>query len=147
MILLGNGGGGGGGGLSSSSDLGGGGDGDSSEEDDDGAASDDSEIDVHRPVSPCNVVFVGANVDTGRSSLRSKSKTKKVRHLVLVLSKLVELEICFRGHHFFSLDLWGTEISRSHLLAVGVETYLFVPDQEKENRRYFPVIYARMWAA
>ena len=40
--------------------------------------SDDSDIDVHRPVPPCNVVFVGANVDTGKSSLRSKARPKKV---------------------------------------------------------------------
>ena len=38
----------------------------------------DSDVDHTRPVSPCNVVFVGANVDTGRSSIRSKAKNKKV---------------------------------------------------------------------
>lgn len=41
--------------------------------------SDDSEIDVHRPVSPCNIVFVGANVATGKSSIRHRGKQKKVR--------------------------------------------------------------------
>ncbi len=40
--------------------------------------SDDSDVDVNRPVSPCNVEFVGANVDTGKSSIRSKAKKKKV---------------------------------------------------------------------
>ena len=38
----------------------------------------DSDVDVHRPVSPCNVVFVGANVDTGKSSIRQRPKAKKV---------------------------------------------------------------------
>ncbi len=42
--------------------------------------SEDSEIDVHRPVSPCNVTFVGANANTGgKSSLRSRRpRDKKV---------------------------------------------------------------------
>jgi hypothetical protein len=33
-----------------------------------------------RPVSPCNVVFVGDNVVPAKSSLSSKPKTKKVKY-------------------------------------------------------------------
>ena len=46
---------------------------------DDGDASDVEEVDATRPVSPCRVTFVGANVVHGKSSLRSKTKTKKVK--------------------------------------------------------------------
>jgi hypothetical protein len=45
---------------------------------DDTDNSDVDDIDDTRPVSPCNVTFVGANIVHGKSSLRSKSKTKKV---------------------------------------------------------------------
>lgn len=48
-------------------------------ESDDSDSSDDSHVDVDRPVSPCNVTFVGANITTGKSSLRSKPKERKVR--------------------------------------------------------------------
>ena len=40
--------------------------------------TDDSDVDANRPVSPCNFTFVGANTATGKSSLRSKPKAKKV---------------------------------------------------------------------
>jgi len=68
VILLGNGLGG-----SSSADGGA-----SSEDDEDGQDSENSDYDVHRAVSPCRVTFVGANAGTGKSSLRSKPKDKKV---------------------------------------------------------------------
>eukprot|EP00094_Tigriopus_californicus_P011994 TCALIF_11588-PA protein Name:"Protein of unknown function" AED:0.19 eAED:0.23 QI:0/0.2/0.16/0.66/0.6/0.66/6/0/1565 len=41
--------------------------------------SDDSEIDVHRPVSPCNFIVLGANVKTEKSSIRSKSRPMKIQ--------------------------------------------------------------------
>jgi hypothetical protein len=43
-------------------------------------AADKKEADV-RPVSPCNVTFVGDNVVLAKSSLSSKPKTKKVMRL------------------------------------------------------------------
>ena len=46
---------------------------------DDADESDAEEVDHSRPVSPCRVTFVGANVVHGKSSIRSKSKTKKVK--------------------------------------------------------------------
>lgn len=49
------------------------------EEEEEETADDDEVDDPDRPVSPCNVTFVGANVNTGKSSMRSKPKTKKVR--------------------------------------------------------------------
>ena len=45
---------------------------------DDADDSDVEEVDHHRPVSPCRVSFVGANVVYGKSSLRSKPKSNKV---------------------------------------------------------------------
>ena len=45
---------------------------------DDTDNSDADDIDHTRPVSPCNVTFIGANVVHGKSSLRSKTKAKKV---------------------------------------------------------------------
>ena len=45
---------------------------------DDTDNSDADDIDHTRPLSPCNVTFVGANVVYGKSSIRSKTKTKKV---------------------------------------------------------------------
>ena len=72
VILLG-GGGGGGGGSGTTDSIGS----SSSSSSDD--SDEDSDIDVHRPVSPCNFTVIGANVTTGKSSLRSKARTKKVR--------------------------------------------------------------------
>lgn len=51
------------------------------DEDDDDSDGDttDSECDVNRPVSPCKIVFVGANAkDAGKSSIRNIQKSKKV---------------------------------------------------------------------
>ena len=39
----------------------------------------DSDSGLGGSVPPCSVTFVGANVQTGKSSLRSKSKDIKVR--------------------------------------------------------------------
>ena len=46
--------------------------------DGDTSSDTDSDVDANRPVSPCNFVFIGANTATGKSSLRSKPKAKKV---------------------------------------------------------------------
>ena len=70
---------------------GGGGDVDSDEEDRTSSStysdSEDSEVDVDRPVSPCNFTFIGANVSTGKSSLRSKPKDKTVKKIHFFRSK------------------------------------------------------------
>lgn len=58
--------------------------GDNSSSTTDDTDNDSDEFDVHRPVSPCNLIVIGANVDVGKSSLRSKSKTKKVRITLIV---------------------------------------------------------------
>ena len=55
------------------------------EDDDDEGVDDDQESDsdsgLGGSVPPCSVTFVGANVSTGKSSMRSKSRDKKVSHL------------------------------------------------------------------
>jgi hypothetical protein len=54
------------------------------EDDDDEGVDDDQESDsdsgLGGSVPPCSVTFVGANVSTGKSSMRSKSRDKKVSH-------------------------------------------------------------------
>ena len=53
------------------------------EDDDEGVDGDEVESDsdsgLGGSVPPCSVTFVGANVTTGKSSMRSKSRDKKVR--------------------------------------------------------------------
>ncbi|TRY62873.1 hypothetical protein TCAL_15202 [Tigriopus californicus] len=58
--------------------------------------SDDSEIDVHRPVSPCNFIVLGANVKTEKSSIRSKSRPMKISGLPTVGQELSPQQMC---HH------------------------------------------------
>ena len=41
----------------------------------------DSDSGLGGSVPPCSVTFIGANVSTGKSSMRSKSRDKKVCHI------------------------------------------------------------------
>ena len=54
-------------------------------EDDDEGVDDEVESDsdsgLGGSVPPCSVTFIGANVSTGKSSMRSKSRDKKVCHI------------------------------------------------------------------
>ena len=54
-------------------------------EDDDEGVDDEVESDsdsgLGGSVPPCSVTFIGANVSTGKSSMRSKSRDKKVSHI------------------------------------------------------------------
>ena len=42
----------------------------------------DSDSGLGGSVPPCSVTFIGANVSTGKSSMRSKSRDKKVCHIL-----------------------------------------------------------------
>lgn len=63
----------------------------------DSSSDTDSDVDANRPVSPCNFTFIGANTATGKSSLRSKPKAKKVRKQSTVLPHNV-----FLNRHYFT---------------------------------------------
>ena len=72
---------------------GGGGSDDEEEDDDDGDSSEELDLDPDRPVSPCNFTFVGANVTTGKSSIRSKPKEKKVGNITNFVKHEYKTEI------------------------------------------------------
>ena len=55
------------------------------EDDDEGVDEEvesDSDSGLGGSVPPCSVTFIGANVSTGKSSMRSKSRDKKVSHIL-----------------------------------------------------------------
>ncbi len=52
--------------------------------DDEGLDESDSDSGLgSSTVPPCTVIFIGANVSTGKSSMRSKPKERKVRNQIV----------------------------------------------------------------
>ena len=63
----------------------------------------DSDSGLGGSVPPCSVTFIGANVSTGKSSMRSKSRDKKVNISRREAARLSVLQEAYIHHKFYHL--------------------------------------------
>ena len=64
---------------------------DQDQEDEDEGLEEESDSGLGASVPPCAVIFIGANVSTGKSSIKLRPRDKKVNYLTYIFQNIFEI--------------------------------------------------------